>query len=95
MKIIDIPQKPVFGVESIDSKSDRARKFTNGLRDLASRCGGRLGKVEFKSQTIRILISNGKVHEGIIGYLRKRGIEAMEVELLDEFFAEAAPPKAS
>jgi len=95
MHIIEIPQKSVFGAENIDPDNDRAAKFVVGLRNLANRLGGRLSKPEFTDRTLRVSTAKADVSTGIIEFLRKRGVEAKEVELLDEFFAEASaqPPR--
>src|SRR5713101_636555 len=88
MRLIDIPQKLVFGVENLDSKNDRVEKFVAGLRSLASTFKGRIMKLDVREKTIRVSVASDEVFVGIVEYLKGHGIEAREVKLLDEFFSE-------
>jgi hypothetical protein len=87
MFVFDVKQKQLFGSDGVESKSDRAKQFSTGLRNLAVRLGGRITKMQFTNRTIRVSTGKASVHEGLIKYLRDRKVDPVEVELLDEFFA--------
>ncbi len=89
MRVIKIPSTSVLGPGPVNPESDRVKRFVEGLKTLAGRFDGRLN-VEFEETTILVSIRSDAVFTGVSDFLRKRGIEPVEVDLLDEFFPPAA-----
>ncbi len=80
---------PTLGPGKVDPDNDRVKRFIGGLKNLAAKFEGRLN-VEFEDSAILVSVKSDKVFAGVTEFLRSRGIEPVEVDILDEFFPTAA-----
>ena len=86
--------KDVFKVDGIDLKDKKVSNFRAALGELASKLRGRITGFELRGDVFFVSFGKKDVAEGVSAELKKRGINAQEVSLIDEFFAEVASTTA-